>query len=842
MDGMRQKHYPILQAYMRAVLRFAPIIIIAVILITVYFAFQMKDLELDTEIGSYMNDAPPSQFVDTPVEVALANAEMRPIRETIAKKFQTVKKQESEAPAPSEGATKVDNETEAASEISESQNADTPEVVDTGYGDGYVILFTSDQMYTKEVLNLIYRVRAELDPREELGACLSPFDFVTVEKHGSRLAIVPMAPVKDGEVWTDEDVAVFKERLMNDSIARNYLYSADGNTIMMFYDARWLNAEALAEMDEIIDPLREYGRISLNGGGLINNRVTYYIKKDLATLLILCFLVILLSFFLSFRTKRSLLLPSSLSIISIIWTLGLMAKLGYDLTIVTILTPCLVLTFGSSYSIHIISEYFHAIKSGDKDQLSSSLAMIIKTILSSAMTTVLGFLSLLICRTEIFRDFGITVSFGIAICALLSITYLPAVLALSPPPSTKRISSVEKGLINKRVSKWADAITRIWPLFLILPILITIVFFAVKDKIGFDSNYMSYFPQNDPLVQDSHFFAQTMGGTDPYYLTINAPNMEKGFFLKSENLKSVYAYEQRVAAECPDIVQILSFSQYVSFLNSVYSNTEGIPDSNGLINLLSRTLRQISNNIGFNVMYMLINDDASQLTLSMRNYDSVEQDLQTTASARRIENTLDRNRYLLPSGTSSKIWCMASDGLRASDMILEDQEKSTILSLALIFIVAIVTFLSLPLSLYALLPVAIGIMINYIFMYIAKIPFDIVTVGFTSVTVGAGVDDALHFLLRYHKHIKGSKSTKEAVTTTLKETGRPIILTTLSVDGGLMMLAFASYTPIRYFGIMMCVSLTAAMLATLFILPPVVIGLSHIRAWIRGRFDREKKA
>ena len=190
----------------------------------------------------------------------------------------------------------------------------------------------------------------------------------------------------------------------------------------------------------------------------------------------------------------------------------------------------------------------------------------------------------------------------------------------------------------------SNGITKYWYIFLILLLIIIVVFAFVRDDIGFDSNYMSYFPEDDPIVQDSIYFAKTLGGTDPYYLTITAPNNEPGFFLKSENLKDVYAYECAVLAADPDIVQSLSFTQYVSFLNKVYNGKTEIPNNNGLINLLYRVLNQIEGQIGSNVLDVLINEDASEITLSMRNYDYVEQDLQTTSSARRLEQTLDYYR------------------------------------------------------------------------------------------------------------------------------------------------------------------------------------------------------
>ena len=412
------------------------------------------------------------------------------------------------------------------------------------------------------------------------------------------------------------------------------------------------------------------------------------------------------------------------------------------------------------------------------------------------------------------------------------------------PPKKHQIKTVENGLLTKAVYRMGDVIISRWWVFLLILLVIAAAFYCVKDDIGFDSNYMSYFPADDPIVQDSIYFAKTLGGTDPYYITITAPDNEPGFFLDKDNLKLIYAYESAIMTACPDIVQILSFSQYVSFLNHVYNGTYGIPESNGLINLLSRVLKQIEGQIGSNVLDVLINEDASEITLSMRNYDSVEQDLQTTASARRLETTLDYYRYMLPAGTSSEIHCAASNGLRASDMIMADQNKSTMLSNVLVLIIASIAAMSLIFGFTALIPVIIGVMLNYIFMWVAGIPFDIVTVGFSSVAIGSGIDDALHFLIRYRikKKEDPSMTTVEAIRENLVETGRPIILTSLSVDAGMIMLLFASYTPIQYFGIMMCVSLTAAMLATLFIMPPVMILGDRIRALVRRKSISESTA
>lgn len=818
---------------MASIMKHSVIVLIAIGIITIFFALAIPRLQLDANVFSYAAGAPPSEIVPTPAEApdeplylnGIGTINIKPEKGEVVpipSRTNSFSEEEFENPGGFEPVEMVVNEF----------NGDK-----TGgrFSDGYVIIFSSERMFEPEVLNKIYEVRDNLSKRYEIGQCLSPFDYVTVEKKGTRLSIVPIAPVKQGETWTEEDAEIFYERLMNDDVAKNYLYTDGGHTIMIYYRARGLNATSIAELDTIVNPLREYGRVALNGGGLISNAVMNYLNKDLITLLALCFAIMLAVYYFSFHSFRAMLLPASLSIIGIIWTLGTMALAGYKLTIVTVLTPCLVLTLGSSYSIHMVSEYFEAMVEKDGNRLASHFTRISKTIFFAMATTVAGFLSLLICRTPMFKEFGITISIGVFYCAILAFTYIPAMLSKMRPPKQKQINTVENGLLTKIIEKMSNGITKYWYIFLILLLIIIVVFAFVRDDIGFDSNYMSYFPEDDPIVQDSIYFAKTLGGTDPYYLTITAPNNEPGFFLKSENLKDVYAYECAVLAADPDIVQSLSFTQYVSFLNKVYNGKTEIPNNNGLINLLYRVLNQIEGQIGSNVLDVLINEDASEITLSMRNYDYVEQDLQTTSSARRLEQTLDYYRYMLPEGTSSEIHCAASSGVRASDMIMVDQNRSTILSYVITFILAAIAVASIRYGISTVVPVAVGVMINYIFMWGVGIPFDIVTVGFSSVAIGTGVDDAIHFLLRYRSKRKTNpeQSVPEALRENIRETGRPMFLTTISVDAGLLMLLFASYTPIKLFGVLLSLALTAAMLAALCILPPVLIFADKIHSKIR---------
>ncbi|WP_320127699.1 MMPL family transporter [uncultured Sphaerochaeta sp.] len=698
----------------------------------------------------------------------------------------------------------------------------------------YLVMIESKNLYTPSNLTLISNTMEDLSNTKELGESSSLLSFVTMEKKGTRLMTVPFSPHKGTDPWTQEEVDILKTRVEKDPIVRSYLVSNDLTCMLFSFNSSSLDASQEKMLSNLMQPLRKAGmQISINGGAVINNRLMYYLNKDLGTLLGLCCLAILLVYYLSFRAKRSMLLPFSMSIIGIIWTLGTMKLLGYSLTIVNIVTPCMVLNLGSSYAIHVISEYYSDFAKGISP--IESTQKIIKTISLACLTTVIGFLSLTLSNTSALREFGIAVGIGVTYCAILAATYIPALLTLMVPPKPIQVKTYSHGLLSRSVSFLSGTVVKYWWFFILLWIMVIFGFVLTKDHIRINTNYMSYLPKSDSFGQSSRHFAQKMGGDTPFIITITAPEEQKDFFLEPGNLEKVYQYEQAIKKNSKDILQVISFSSYVSFANKTYSGKEGIPDSPALMNLLSRMVVLMSKQTGTNLSSIL-NADASSLDLIIQNYDYEEQDLTTISSSGRIEKILKQYLPLLPDGTRVTIGGSPHLTLHFSNTLLADQRRSTLASYLLVFIVVLIVFKSLNYAFYSMIPILTGVMANYVFMYFMNIPFDMVTVSFASVAVGAGIDDAIHFLIRFKDKQKlKDKEISQMLIETIRETGRPIILTTLSIVTGMLMFTFASYTPIRYFGSLMAIALINCMLSTLLVMPAAII----LKEKISNKFRRK---
>jgi predicted RND superfamily exporter protein len=163
--------------------------------------------------------------------------------------------------------------------------------------------------------------------------------------------------------------------------------------------------------------------------------------------------------------------------------------------------------------------------------------------------------------------------------------------------------------------------------------------------------------------------------------------------------------------------------------------------------------------------------------------------------------------------------------LYISETLARDQVWSAVSSVLLIFLVTALGFRSARLGLVTLIPLAVGIMLNFILMVLLRIPFDVVTVMFSSVAMGVGIDDSIHLILWYRRSLSlfpDPGDHGKALARTLMIAGRPILLTSLTIVAGLLVLAFSRFMPVLYFGLLVSLALLTTTIGALIILPAVL--------------------
>ena len=113
-----------------------------------------------------------------------------------------------------------------------------------------------------------------------------------------------------------------------------------------------------------------------------------------------------------------------------------MVLAGTPLSLGTIALPPLLLVLSSADRLHVLAEYYEAAENGGTphDVVLHLLRSTGTPIVITAITTVVGFLSLVTNQIGSIRELGIYSSVGVLIAILLSLVVVPAVLAMLPLP------------------------------------------------------------------------------------------------------------------------------------------------------------------------------------------------------------------------------------------------------------------------------------------------------------------------------------------------------------------------------------------------------------------------
>jgi signal transduction histidine kinase len=111
------------------------------------------------------------------------------------------------------------------------------------------------------------------------------------------------------------------------------------------------------------------------------------------------------------------------------------------------------------------------------------------------------------------------------------------------------------------------------------------------------------------------------------------------------------------------------------------------------------------------------------------------------------------------------------------------------------------------------------------------IRLSMVTGLIASIAIGLAVDDTIHYLYRYNLEFKKDLDKDRALRDTIKTVGKPIIFTTITISIGFFILIFSHFKPTAIFGLLMVITMLAALVGDLIILPTLMLHVELVTAW-----------
>ncbi|MFP5471019.1 MAG: efflux RND transporter permease subunit [Bacteroidia bacterium] len=518
----------------------------------------------------------------------------------------------------------------------------------------------------------------------------------------------------------------------------------------------------------------------------------------------------------TFRTAWGVIVPLSVVLLSMLWTVGLMSWFDQPLNLLLTTLPTIIFIVGISDVIHIISKYLDLLREGyDKNQaIKVAFKEVGLATFLTSITTAIGFLTMLLSDIEPIRHFGLYTAMGVMVAYILAFSFLPAILVISKKPKNKAVEIGGK-FWKKTMNRLLYFILKNKKKIVISSFIVAVIAIFGLTKIRVNSFILEDVREDNPLKQGLLFFEDNFSGARPFEMEISVVDASKNVF-SSEVISEVAKLENYLQKEY-GVSSIISSNTAIKLANfNMDLGVEGsykIPSSKLKLKQIQNTIKDIpQSKTLFSQDFKQARLTAKAKDLGSQVYSEKNQKLEEFIS-KNIDQTIIKTQL---TGSAHLI-----------DKNIKNIVMSTLYGLVIAFSVIIIIvgiiFKSFRMIIITLIPnilplLILGAIIGYFGIDIKVSTSIIFTIAF-----GIAVDDTLHFINKLKIELSKGRPLALAVRTTFISTGKAIILTTLVLCAGFISLVGSSFMGTFFVGLLVSITLFLALIFDLFLLPILIL-------------------
>ncbi len=700
-----------------------------------------------------------------------------------------------------------------------------------------VIGILADNVYTPPTLQKIQRLTDEFRKIPEVKSAFSLTnapDVIAKITGAEQELLIPTIPA------TVEEAAAIKEKVATQPIYHKNLVAEDGRAaaINIFFlesitDNEFVRRGIDEKIQAIIDQAQGPEKIYYTGLPHFKAVSARAIVEDLSYLLPLALGLILIVLFFCLRSVRGVMLPALTVIITVIWTLGLMVLGGSRLSLGTLSLPPMLLVLGVAYSLHVVAEYYELAQPGrpKEEVLLETLRSMNTPVLMTALTTVLGFLSLFTNNIVSIREMGIYSAIGITIAFLLATILIPAALVLMPLPS--RHQETYSPELTAALRTFTQFIIQHRTAVIIGGALIAVLAALPIPSIEVGSNFLSLFRASHPVRQATDVMNHALGGSMAFYVTIDGN--ENDIMKKADTLKRIKDLQLYINS-LPGVDKTVSFVDYGEMFDEGIRSlppAEGTAPAPSLPNAPfwenPARLDEVMQLIFFNptIIANVVNHPMySRSNILVRT---------SFTHPREIADAVQKIQRFAEEHFSPEMKAHPTGALilntRTASSLISGQIQSLTLTAGVIFVIMTVMFLSFRVGIIAMIPNIFPILAFFGLMGASGAMLSIGTSTIASIVLGLAVDDTIHIMSRLSAEARRTSDQREALMRALCTVGKPTLYYSLLVFLGFLSFGLSTFVPIQEFGLLSATTVAFGVLAELALLPALLTTTPVITLW-----------
>jgi len=622
--------------------------------------------------------------------------------------------------------------------------------------------------------------------------------------------------------------------------------------------------QRVAAVRALADSFRDSATIYLGGADMITADMIDFIRSDLLIFGVGILLFIVLTLSVIFRSPQWVILPLATCALCLLIVLGLLSWVDWRLTVISSNFVSLLLIITLALTIHLVVRYRELQAANphaeQRHLVTETVRSMAKPCLYTVLTTIVAFVSLVVSNIRPVIDFGWMMTLGISIALLVAFVVIPAGMMLVGKPSGTTATD-NSAVVTAKFARFTEH--RGW-LVILLSLLLGATSIYGISRLQVENRFIDYFRSDTEIYRGMEVIDTALGGTTPLDIILQAPSfapltdgqadLEFGDFDDEYGSDDDYGFED--FAEEDEYADLDGFDEGEedspsALSDSYWFSSTGLRDLEKLTAFLDAqpeigkvsSLVQI-NQVAADLMGHRLNDFEIAFMRQSLSEDIYRQlvapylieSIDETRIQLRIMETAGVNRAELLTKIETFIVNevgFAPEGIRFTGLLvlynnmLQSLFQSQIMTLGAVFVgimlMFLVLFRSLKISLIAIIPnfLAAGTVLGG--MGIFAIPLDMMTITIAAITVGIGVDHAIHYITRFKREFAVDGNYIASMHRAHASIGKALFYTAITIIVGFSILALSNFIPSIYFGLLTGLAMTTALLGSMTLLPKLIL-------------------
>ncbi|HEX4962596.1 MAG TPA: MMPL family transporter [Thermoanaerobaculia bacterium] len=644
------------------------------------------------------------------------------------------------------------------------------------------------------------------------------------------------------------DTAELIETLRGDvdaaAILKGTLVSADGKAASILVgapnaSAEEANADRTSLYRAILKTAKPFAsaqdRIVVAGAPVAESLLGTHILQDLTLLVPLALIVIALACWWGCRRVWSLPVVLPKMGASLIWTFGLMGYLDVPVYLTTAVLPVVLITAFLADELHLVWHYQQILAQHPEaatdhmPALRQAVTEMSRPIVLVSLTTVAGFFSFSPSTIIPVQSFSLFSSLAVLFCLLWTFTVAPATLALIPGKRLERRgSSILDGHVLVRAL--SPLLSRRRATLAILGLLTLVLGFGLV-RLRVQDSWIDGFAAGSPFRKDNDEVNTKLLGTHVLLaqVTVRPPSgripegdERKGPLLDTATLKALGRFEDflRTQPKVGGVLGPYSHLVTVSYLWQARREEfrrlpEGPSHIEHLIQLFDDARGPLRRR-------QVIDDSLSRTVVSIY---LKEADYRGVAKLMHAIRGYER-AHLAPLGMRIGFAGDVAVSQAMIPAIVRTQVYSLLLALVGCWLVIAILYRSAVTGLWAVVPACVAVLWVFGLMGWLGVPLGVATSMFCAITLGIGVDYAIHYVERYE--VAQAAGHPRPDLKSLEETGPAIAIDSGAIALGFALLAISQVPANERLGLLVGIALVSSSLLTL-------VGLAALLPLVRRK-------